>query len=38
MHMLINIFLNLLIGTWITSNNFIMKQIVWLFIDKKLIC
>jgi hypothetical protein len=35
MHMVINIFLNMLIGTMISTNNFIMKRIVWLFIDKK---
>jgi hypothetical protein len=38
MHMLINISLDLLIGDWIKINNFIMKRIVWLFSDKKLIC
>jgi uncharacterized protein (DUF2062 family) len=40
MHMVINISLDLLIGTWI-QNNFIMiimKKIVWLFIDTNLIC
>jgi len=38
MHIVINISLDLLIGIWIKTNNFIMKRIVWLFIDKKLIC
>jgi len=38
MHVVINISLDLLIGTWIQINNFNMKRIVWLFIDKKLIC
>jgi hypothetical protein len=38
MHMVINISLILLIETWIQTNKFIMKIIVWLFIDKKLIC
>jgi hypothetical protein len=33
MHMVINISLDLLIGTWIYINNFIMKTIMWLFID-----
>jgi len=32
---MINISLNLLIGTWIYSNIFIMKRNVWLFIDTK---
>ncbi len=36
MHMMINISLDLLIGTRIQTNNFIMKIIVWLFIDKKI--
>jgi len=36
MHMVINISLNLLIKTWIYTYNFIMKRIVWLFIDKKI--
>jgi hypothetical protein len=35
MYMVINISLHLVIGTWIKINNFIMKRIVWLFIDKK---
>jgi hypothetical protein len=35
MHMVINIYLDLLIGTWIHINNFIMKTIMWLFIDLK---
>jgi hypothetical protein len=35
MHMVISIFLNILIGTKIQTNNFIMKRIMWLFIDKK---
>jgi hypothetical protein len=35
MHIMINIPLNLLIETWIKINNFIIKWIVWLFIDKK---
>jgi hypothetical protein len=34
MHKAINISLDLLIETWIKINNFIMKIIVWLFIDK----
>jgi hypothetical protein len=34
MHMVINKSLNLFIGTWIQMNNFIIKRIVWLFIDK----
>jgi hypothetical protein len=38
MHMVINIFLDLLIGTWIQINNFIMERTMWLFIDKKIIC
>jgi hypothetical protein len=38
MHMVINISLNLLIRTWIETNNFIMKRTLWLFIDKKFIC
>jgi len=38
MHIMINIFLDLLIGIWIKINNFIMKKAMWLFIDKKLIC
>ncbi len=33
MLVVINISLNLLIRTWIYTNNFIMKRIVWLFID-----
>jgi hypothetical protein len=38
MHMVIYISLDLLIGTWDYINIFIMKWIVWLFIDKKFIC
>jgi hypothetical protein len=38
LHMVINISLDLLIGTWIHINNFIMKKIVWLSIDKNFIC
>jgi hypothetical protein len=38
MHMVINISLYFLIGTWIETNDFIMKWIVWLIIDKKIIC
>jgi len=38
MHMVINIYLDLQIETWIQINNFIMKWIMWLFIDKKFIC
>jgi uncharacterized protein (DUF2062 family) len=38
MHMVITISLDLLIRTWIQTNNFIMKKIVWIFIDKKIIC
>jgi hypothetical protein len=33
MHMVINISLDLLIRIWIQTNNFIMKRIMWLFID-----
>jgi hypothetical protein len=33
MHMVINISLDSLIGIWIQTNNFIIKKIVWLFID-----
>jgi len=36
MHMVINISLDLLIRVWIRIENFIMKKIVWLFIDKKI--
>jgi hypothetical protein len=36
MHMVINISLDVLIGTWIEINNFIMKRTMWLFIDKKI--
>jgi hypothetical protein len=36
MHMVINRSLNLLIGTWIKTNNFIMKIIIWLFINNKI--
>jgi hypothetical protein len=35
MHMVMNIFIDLLIGTWILIKNFIMKRILWLFINKK---
>jgi len=35
MLVMINISLDLLIGTWIQTNNFIMKRTVWLFIVKK---
>jgi len=38
MHMVINISLHLVIGSWIKTNNFIMKIIVWLFIDKNFMC
>jgi len=38
MHVVINISLDLLIGTCIHTNNFIMKRTMWLFIDKKIIC
>jgi len=38
MHMAINISLDLVTKTWIQTNNFIMKKIVWLFIDKKFNC
>jgi hypothetical protein len=34
MHVVINISLDLLIGTWIKINNFIMKINVWFFIIK----
>jgi hypothetical protein len=37
MLVVINISLDLLIGIWIYTNNFIMKRIVWLFIDKKIV-
>ncbi len=33
--MMIKISLDLLIGTWTYTNNFIMKRNMWLFIDKK---
>jgi hypothetical protein len=33
--MVINISLDLLIGTCISANKFIMKRIVWSFFDKK---
>ncbi len=33
MHTMFNISLNILIVTWIYTNNFILKSIVWLFID-----
>ncbi len=36
MHMVINAFLDLVNKTWIKTNNFIMKIIVRLFIDKKI--
>jgi hypothetical protein len=35
MHMVINISLDLLIGTWISTNKFIVNRNVWLFIDEK---
>ncbi len=35
MVVMINISLDLLTGTWIKTNNFIMKRTMWLFIDKK---
>jgi len=38
MHMVINLSFNLLIKTWIKTNNFIMKRTLWLFIHKKFIC
>jgi len=34
---MINISLDLLIETWIKTNNFIMKTTMWSFIDKKII-
>jgi hypothetical protein len=34
MHAVINISLDLMIGTWIYTTNFIMKRIMWLFIEK----
>jgi len=37
-HMVINIYLDLLIGTWIQTKKFIMKRNVWLFMDKNFIC
>ncbi len=36
MHMVINISIDLLIGAWVKTNNFITKRIIWLFIDKKI--
>ncbi len=36
MLVVINISLDLLIGTWISTTNFIMKRIMWLFFIKKL--
>jgi hypothetical protein len=38
MHVMINISIDLLIGSWIWINKFILERIVWLFIDKKFIC
>ncbi len=38
MHVVINISIDLLIGTWIQTSNLNMKRIVWLLIDKKFIC
>jgi hypothetical protein len=38
MHMMINISIDLLIGIWIKTNNFIMKKFMCLFLDKKFIC
>jgi hypothetical protein len=38
MQVMINISLDLLIGTLFYTNNLITKIIVWLFIDNKLIC
>jgi len=35
MHMVINISLGLLIKIWISTNNFIMNIIMWLFINLK---
>jgi hypothetical protein len=37
MLVVINISLDLLIGTWIQINNFIIKRTMWLFIDKKIL-
>jgi hypothetical protein len=36
MHMVINILLNLLIGTWPYTKIFIMERTMWLFINKKI--
>jgi hypothetical protein len=36
MHVVINVSIDLLIGTWIQTSNFNMKRIVWLLIDKKI--
>jgi hypothetical protein len=38
MFMMFNISLDILIGIWISTKNFIMKINMWLFIDKKSIC
>jgi hypothetical protein len=37
MFVVINISLDILIQTWISINNFIMKRIAGLFIDKKIV-
>jgi hypothetical protein len=38
MSMVIDIYLDLLIRTSIYTNKFIMKRIMWLYIDKNFIC
>jgi len=38
MHVVINISLDIMIGTWIQTTNFIMKRTMWLFIDKNFTC
>jgi hypothetical protein len=38
MHAMINISLDIMIGTWIQMTNFILKRTMWLFIDKIFIC
>jgi hypothetical protein len=37
-HVMINISLDLLIRTWIQTNNFITERTVWLFSNKNFIC
>jgi hypothetical protein len=38
MLVVINTSLDLIIEIWIKINNYIMKRIVWLFIDKNVVC